>query len=112
MLRTTGDQDAAISAIGLTELVHGVFRTPPETRERATSFLNGLLSALVVYPFTTETAFLAGRIDAEQRSKGVIIPFSDLLIGATALSLGYSVLTLNVRDFERIPGLKVAKLDR
>ncbi len=29
----------------------------------------------------------------------------DLLIGATALHLGYEVATLNLRDFRRIPGL-------
>jgi predicted nucleic acid-binding protein len=53
---------------------------------------------------------LAGKLDGEQQSKGVIVPFADLLIGATALALGYSVLTVNVRHFERIPGLSVARL--
>ena len=33
--------------------------------------------------------------------------FEDLLIGATALHLGYEVATLNLRDFQRIPGLSV-----
>ena len=41
---------------------------------------------------------------------GVVIPFADLLIGATALSLGYSVLTVNPRHFERVPGLSVIQL--
>ena len=48
-----------------------------------------LMADLTVYPYTKETALLAGRIDGEQQSRGVIIPFPDLLIGATALSLGY-----------------------
>jgi hypothetical protein len=43
---------------------------------------------LTVYPYTKETALLAGKIDGEQQSRGVVIPFGDLLIGATALSLG------------------------
>ena len=38
------------------------------------------------------------------------IPFADLLIGATALSLGYSVLTVNPRHFRRVPGLAVIQL--
>jgi predicted nucleic acid-binding protein len=63
-----------------------------------------------VYPYTKETAMLAGKLDGEQQSKGVVIPFGDLLIGATALSLGYSVLTVNLRDFRRIPGLSVVQL--
>jgi predicted nucleic acid-binding protein len=53
---------------------------------------------------------LAGRLDGEQQSKGVIIPFADLLIEATAHSLGYSELTVNVRRFERIPGLPLVRL--
>jgi len=111
ILRATGDQDAALSAVGLTELVHGVHRaSTPEVRLRRESFLNELLADLTVYPYTKETALLAGRLDAEQQSRGVVIPFADLLIGATALVLGYSVLAVNDRHFGRIPGLTVVKL--
>lgn len=53
---------------------------------------------------------LAGKIDGEQQSRGVVIPFGDLLIGATALALGFAVLTANLRDFRRIPGLPVTQL--
>jgi tRNA(fMet)-specific endonuclease VapC len=111
IVRVTGDQEAALSAVGLTELVHGIYRAPtPELRVRRESFINELLTDLTVYPFTKETAILAGKLDGEQQSQGVVIPFGDLLIGATALALGYSVLTANVRHFERIPGLSVVKL--
>ena len=57
-----------------------------------------------------ETALLAGRLDGEQQSRGVTIPFVDLLIGATALELGYSLLTVNLRHFRMIPGLSVMQL--
>jgi predicted nucleic acid-binding protein len=53
---------------------------------------------------------LAGRIDGEETAKGTIIPISDLLVGATALSLGYSILTINARHFRMIPGLNVILL--
>jgi predicted nucleic acid-binding protein len=59
---------------------------------------------------TTDIAKLAGKLDAEQQKRGVVIPFADLLIGATALSLRYSVLTVNPRHFERVPGLSVIQL--
>jgi predicted nucleic acid-binding protein len=39
-----------------------------------------------------------------------VVPFADLLIGVTALSLGYSVLTINARHFARIPGLPLVQL--
>ncbi|SRR5579885_937552 len=107
----TGDQEAALSAIGLTELIHGIYRAQtPEIQRRRKLFIEELLLDLAVYPYTRETALLAGRIDGEQQSRGVVIPFSDLLIGATALSLGYKVLTANLRDFHRIPSLAVIQL--
>jgi tRNA(fMet)-specific endonuclease VapC len=111
VVNATGDQDAALSAVGLTELIHGLYRAKtPAIRLHRESFLNELLADLTVYPYTRETAILAGKLDGEQQAKGVVIPFGDLLIGATALSLGYSVLTVNLRDFRRIPGLSVMQL--
>src|ERR1700723_4582051 len=88
IVKTTGDQEAALSAIGLTELIHGLYRAQtPEIRQRRESFLNELLTDLTVYPHTKETALLAGKIDGEQQSSGVVIPCKDLLIGGPALSL-------------------------
>lgn len=105
-----GDQEAALSAVGLTELVHGIYRAQtPEMRQRRESFLEELLTDLAVFPYTKATAMLAGKLDGEQQNQGIVIPFTDLLIGATALSLGYSVLTANLRHFQMIPGLSVVR---
>jgi len=106
-----GDQEAALSAVGLTELVHGLYRAKTRAlRLRRQSFLDEVLADLTVYPYTRETALLAGKLDGEQQNKGVVIPFADLLIGATALSLDFSVLTTNPRHFQKIPGLSVMRL--
>lgn len=108
IVHLTGDHETALSAVGLTELVHGLHRANTAAlRLRRQTFLDDLLTGLTVYPYTKETAFLAGKLDAEQRSRGVVIPYVDLLIGATALSLGFSVLTTNPRHFELVPGLVV-----
>src|SRR5437879_3385501 len=57
IVKATGDQEAALSAIGLTELIHGIYRAQtPEIRLRRESFLNELLADLTVYPYTKETA--------------------------------------------------------
>jgi predicted nucleic acid-binding protein len=42
--------------------------------------------------------------------QGVSIDFPDLLIGATALHLGFAVVTLNMRNFQQIPGLSVLQI--
>jgi predicted nucleic acid-binding protein len=81
-----------------------------QERSRRDSFIRELLNDVEVYPNTKETALLAGKIDGEQQSQGIIIPFGDLLIGATALEVGYSLLTANVRHFRLIPGLTVVPL--
>jgi predicted nucleic acid-binding protein len=63
-----------------------------------------------VYPFTQQIAFRAGQIDANQQARGVKVPFPDLLIGATALCLGYAVVTSNPRHFRMLPDLSVSEL--
>ncbi len=106
-----GDQQAALSAIGLTELVHAVYRAQTTgVRLRRESFIEDLLTDLEVVPYTRATALLAGKLDGEQRAQGVTIPSMDLLIGATALEYGYSVATTNVRHFQLIPGLELVTL--
>jgi len=110
VVSVAGDQDAALSAVGLTELAHGIYRAQsPETRQRRQAFIEELLRVLTVYPYTTATALLAAKIDGEQQAKGVKIPFGDLLVGVTALELGFSVLTVNVRHFQMISGLQIVQ---
>jgi predicted nucleic acid-binding protein len=79
-------------------------------RYRREAFILEVLRDLAVYPYTKRTAFLAGRIDGEQRSRGVTIPFGDLLIGVTALELDFSVLTINLRHYRLIPDLRILTL--
>ena len=108
---TMADQEVVLSAVGLTEIVHAIYRASvPRVRIRREQFIQELLTDVEVLPYTRSTAMIAGRIDGEQRSAGITIPSVDVLIGATALEVGYSVLTVNVRDFQRIPGLRVLTL--
>ncbi len=95
----------------LVELAHGIHRAnTAQIRARREAFIEELLADVPVYPFTQQIAFLAGRIDGEQQSRGVKMPFQDLLIGATALHLNYTVVTGNPRHFQMIPGLTVKSL--
>lgn len=55
-------------------------------------------------------AFRAGRLDGSLQAAGTRVALGDLLIGATALELGYAVATHNVRHFRMIPGLMVKHL--
>ena len=62
----TGDQDAALSSVGLTELAHGIYRAQtPAMRLRRQSFIDELLRDLTVYLYTKATALLGAKIDGE-----------------------------------------------
>ena len=106
-----GETENALSAITIVELTHGIYRAKSEAdRQRRRVFVEELSQAIRVHPVTLEIAQLAGRIEGEQAAKGVVIALPDLLIGVTALHMGYSVATLNPRHFRLIPGLSVVQL--
>jgi predicted nucleic acid-binding protein len=56
------------------------------------------------------TAEIIARIGGEQAGRGVNIPLGDLVIGASAVELGFAVGTGNLRHFGLIPGLTVVPL--
>ena len=66
-----------------------------------------LAETLPVEPFTRDdsTHYAAIRHDLESRGEG--IGPMDTLIASQALRLGATVVTRNVREFVRVPGLKV-----
>jgi len=108
---TQGEIESSLSAVTIVELTHGIYRAKSNAdRERRRVFTEELCRDIPVFPVTLEIAQLAGRIEGEQAARGVNISFEDLLIGTTALHLGYAVATLNVRDFRRIPDLSVIQL--
>jgi predicted nucleic acid-binding protein len=99
-------EDIAISVVTLVEMAHGVARANTSQRQAARSqFLNEVMLAIPVHPVTIPIALRAGKIDGENTAQGICLPLSDLLIGITALELGYRVATANVRHFQMIQGL-------
>lgn len=107
----TGDEGIAVSVLTVLELAHGIARADTtERRERRQRFLDELLTGVPIQPVTVAIALRAGQIDGQSQAKGIRIPLSDLLIGTSALELGYGIGTANVRHFQLIPGLNVVKL--
>ena len=107
-----GDQELAIAAMTAAELVHGIWRANrPEVRASRVEFVEEVFVRIPVRPMSLRVARIVGHVDAQKRSKGMTIPTADLLVGATALDLGFTVATANQRHFQMIPGLKVQTLD-
>ena len=97
--------------ITVLELAHGISRADtPERRDKRQRFLDELLTGVPIQPVTVRIAIRAGQIDGVSQAQGVRIPLSDLLIGVTALELGYRVGTANVRHFQQIDGLGIVRL--
>jgi len=109
--RSQKDTEIGISVITVAELAHGVVRAEtPQTRGKRLRFIQELASAVPVYAVTGAIAFRAGLIDGENQIKGVRLPSSDLLIGVTALELGFAVGTSNLRHLQLVPNLSITQL--
>lgn len=63
-----------------------------------------------VHSVTVAIALRAGQTDGQMRQLGKRIALADLLIGSTALELGYSVATANPRHFAMIPSLVIEQI--
>ncbi len=58
-------------------------------------------------PIGPEVARIHAEVWARLEAAGAIIGAHDLWIAATALAHGLTVMTANVGEFERVPGLSV-----
>jgi tRNA(fMet)-specific endonuclease VapC len=106
-----GETEIGLSTITIIELTHGIYRAKTdEQRKHRLEFAEDLLNSVATYPVSLEIAQLAGRIEGEQAALGILIAFEDLVIGTTALYLGFDVATLNAKHFQLIPGLKIVTL--
>ena len=101
-------EEAAISAITASELLVGVYRAGAESRRlRRESFTEYVLGNLAVLAFDLAVARTHSRLWAELTTAGNMIGLHDLMIAATAITNGLSVLTYNLREFSKVPGLDV-----
>lgn len=104
-MRVETHNGLAISAITLAELWHGIEGSA--AYDKNVLRLNGLLNVVEVIPFDDKAAAHYGKIAAYLRQNGTPIGTMDMLIAAHARSLGLTVVTNNVREFERVPDLKI-----
>lgn len=94
-----------ISSITLAELEHGVEKSRFPNRNR-TALLQ-FLSILDVLPFDDDAAIEYGKICADLQRKGTPIGTMDMLIAGHARAEKVTLVTNNVREFERVPDLQI-----
>ena len=95
----------AVSSVVLYELWYGVARSgrQRENGERLRVFLSG---GIAVHAFTEEDAVTAGDLRVALETAGTPIGPYDLLIAAQALRNNATLVTANVAEFARVPGLR------
>lgn len=102
------DEPITLSAISVSEMLVGTYRSDTQRRrDMKAAFLELILERVDVLPFDAAAARVHAEITAWLISRGQRIGVHDALIAATAMAQGYGVLTDNLRDFGRVPGLDV-----
>jgi len=97
-----------LSVITVSELLHGVHRADSAIRRlKRSAYVEKAIELFPIYVFEISIARIYAELWSDLAKKGIQIGAHDLIIGSTALSLGFSVATYNIRHFERIGGLKI-----
>ncbi len=94
------------SSITVGEMVYGAYKSGP----RAPALLENLerlFAPLVILPFDESASRRYGEIRAGLELDGIPLDEADLRIGSIAVANRLTVVTGNVRHFQRIPGLRV-----
>ena len=104
-LQEVDPADVCISSITYAELVHGVEKSAAIDKNRLA--LSLLLANIEILDFDVDAAECYGKIRADLEKKGTPIGPLDMMIAGHAMSLGYKVVTNNVKEFKRVSDLKV-----
>lgn len=97
--------DVAVSAITEAELEFGALKSGAPTRNRAAA--GALLRVFTILSFSRDYIPAYARLRLELERAGTRIGALDQLIAAQAVTFGLVVVTNNLREFRRVPGLRV-----
>ncbi|MDH4412992.1 MAG: type II toxin-antitoxin system VapC family toxin [Rhizobium sp.] len=104
MVERAGDEQISISAIVASELRFGILK---RNSERLTYLVEAILDRITILPYEDKEALHFAEIRHDLERSGQPIGTTDLFIAAHARSLDVTLVTGNVREFGRVPGLKV-----
>jgi len=97
--------ELCLSSVSWGELVYGAEKSMQV--EQNLSVIGGFAARLEITPFNTLSAMHFGQLRAELSRAGRLIGPYDLMIAGHARSLGLTLVTNNLREFKRVPGLRV-----
>jgi predicted nucleic acid-binding protein len=97
--------NVALSSMTVYELYYGVGYTDKGRAEKKK--VESVIGSKQVLPADASVMGKAGKIDGRLSRDGEKVGQADIVIGATGILHDRPVLTRNVAEFERIPGLEV-----
>ena len=101
-------QTFGISAVTVAELLLGAERAvAPNSRIRRAAFADWIIQHVPVIPFGVTEARRHAELRGYLMRQGTMIGAHDLQIAATAIAGGHALVTLDIADFSRVPGLEV-----
>ncbi len=104
---TENDGRMAISDVTLFELAYGAEKYDQPQQRMA--IIEAFAARLELLPFNSRAAFHAGQIRATLERKGQMIGAYDVMIAGIARAQGLILVTNNLREFERVEGLRVER---
>ncbi len=105
-LQALSPSDIGLPAIVEYELRYSLLRLPQEIGQPRLVALTQLLRPMQLLPFDSQCAMFAAHIRVALEAAGAPIGPHDTLIAATALRHQATLVTRNVREFSRVPGLQ------
>jgi predicted nucleic acid-binding protein len=80
-------------------------------RNKRLAFVEHVLNSFTILPFSIEAARIHSDIHASLLKKGELIGAHDMIIAAISISHGYTLLTVNIKEFSRVPSLNVINIE-
>jgi tRNA(fMet)-specific endonuclease VapC len=107
-LEARGAEEFFLSVITASELLHGVHRaTDPGVRARRSAWVEAIVDRFPLLTVDLASARVHAQLWADLARQGRGIGANDLWLAAQAVAHGLAMVTYNVREFERVPGLVV-----
>ncbi len=98
-------EQVSVSSITVSELQYGVVKSQHKTKNNYA--LQEFLSPLNIEPFDFNSALIYGELRLRMEKSGKQIGSFNTLIAAHAISIGATLVTNNLKEFQRIKGLKL-----
>lgn len=97
-----------LSVVTASELLHGAHRAvQPEVLAKRAAFVEAVLARFPLLPVDLVTARTHAQVWAALAVAGTLLGPQDLWLAATCIAHGLTMVTANVREFARVPGLAV-----